>query len=283
MSSGRLRDLNLTNAFVSDTSSSAYVAPLVGTNLGRIEWVNASGEVSGTQSYMLGGLVGGNGSVGGDSGGSIFHATSSVTVGGTAAFGGGIIGYNSGTIRWSQASGAVQALYYAGGLAGNAAGGTISQSFASGPVHVEAKGGGAGGLVGGMQPGTSGATTTLEQCYATGKVSASLDGGLVGVAAEGGTISQCYAAGRVADRKSSGGFIGSIDNRFPPPDFTAAYWNKTTSRQDHGTGSGDFDGLTGLTGAQLKSALPAGFDKKVWGQDPDINHGWPYLLANPPQ
>ena len=45
----------------------------------------------------------------------------------------------------------------------------------------------------------------------------------------------------------------------------------------------DDPGITGLTDAQLKSALPAGFDPNVWGQSSSINNGWPYLLANPPQ
>jgi len=33
----------------------------------------------------------------------------------------------------------------------------------------------------------------------------------------------------------------------------------------------------------LKSALSDGFDPDVWGQDANINNGWPFLLANPPQ
>ncbi len=50
-----------------------------------------------------------------------------------------------------------------------------------------------------------------------------------------------------------------------------------------GSFEADPPGITGLTDAQLKSALPAGFDPNVWGQNPNINNGWPYLLANPPQ
>ncbi len=42
-------------------------------------------------------------------------------------------------------------------------------------------------------------------------------------------------------------------------------------------------GITGLTDQQLKSGLPAGFDPKIWGSDPNINNGYPYLLANPPK
>jgi hypothetical protein len=41
-------------------------------------------------------------------------------------------------------------------------------------------------------------------------------------------------------------------------------------------------GITGLTDAQLKSGLPAGFDPKIWAVNSKINNGYPYLLANPP-
>jgi len=40
--------------------------------------------------------------------------------------------------------------------------------------------------------------------------------------------------------------------------------------------------VTGLTTAQLKSGLPPGFDPHVWAEDKRINHGLPYLIANPP-
>ena len=52
-----------------------------------------------------------------------------------------------------------------------------------------------------------------------------------------------------------------------------------------GQGAGtpaDDPGITGLTTAQLQSGLPAGFSRSIWGQNPDINGGLPYLLNNPP-
>ena len=30
-------------------------------------------------------------------------------------------------------------------------------------------------------------------------------------------------------------------------------------------------------------ALPAGFDRRIWKENPSINNGLPYLIANPPQ
>ena len=45
----------------------------------------------------------------------------------------------------------------------------------------------------------------------------------------------------------------------------------------------NYPGITGLSDAQMKAALPAGFSPSVWGLNPSINNGYPYLLANPPQ
>jgi hypothetical protein len=93
-------------------------------------------------------------------------------------------------------------------------------------------------------------------------------------------ISQCYATGKLSKRQQSGGFAGHVDSQV---EIDHAYWDVTTSLEQHGIGSGDVQGIVGLTDAQLKSALPDGFDAAVWGQNPKINSGYPYLLANPPQ
>jgi hypothetical protein len=89
-----------------------------------------------------------------------------------------------------------------------------------------------------------------------------------------------YAAGPVGPVSGcSAGFsfqqVDATDNQ--------DYWDVTTTGQQYGGCGEDYPGVTGLTDAQLKLALPAGFDPTVWGQDPSINNGWPYLLANPPQ
>ena len=76
-----------------------------------------------------------------------------------------------------------------------------------------------------------------------------------------------------------GGFIGDdIDG-----DFSDCYWDTTTSGTDNGTGEGNVSGITGLTTEQLQSGLPAGFDPTIWAQNPKINHGFPYLITNPPR
>jgi hypothetical protein len=61
-----------------------------------------------------------------------------------------------------------------------------------------------------------------------------------------------------------------------------AYWDTKTSGTDVAVGEGSSNGITGRTTKQLKSGLPAGFDPTVWAEDKKINHGFPYLIANPP-
>jgi hypothetical protein len=36
---------------------------------------------------------------------------------------------------------------------------------------------------------------------------------------------------------------------------------------------------TGLTTVAFQSGLPSGFDPSIWGSDPGINDGFPYLKA----
>jgi hypothetical protein len=64
----------------------------------------------------------------------------------------------------------------------------------------------------------------------------------------------------------------------------AAKRDKPTGVSDPGKGAGNvvYDpGLKGLSDSQLHQ-LPKGFDPKVWAVNPNINNGYPYLLANPP-
>jgi hypothetical protein len=65
------------------------------------------------------------------------------------------------------------------------------------------------------------------------------------------------------------------------------YWDTTTSgitNPDQGAGNVDDDpGLSALTTQQLQAGLPAGFDPAIWAENPKINNGLPYLMANPPQ
>ena len=259
---------------ISDSYSQASVwaangsGGLASYNTGLITACYASGTVSG---YLSGGLVSEN--VGGTLVGS--HATGSVY--GEQA--GGLAGWNSGSISTTFATGTVNA-QRSGGLLG-ANGGTVDSSFATGGVTGNYQ-----SLSGGLVGYTTGGSITNS--YASGPVDGGADftaiaGGLIGSNnARNGSVflENSYSTGTVSVMGHVGGFIG--DNSVVPGETVYGYWDVDTSGSDHGCGEGDCSGITGLTDAQLKSALPAGFDPAVWGQNANINNGYPYLLANPP-
>lgn len=68
--------------------------------------------------------------------------------------------------------------------------------------------------------------------------------------------------------------------------FDSTYWVTDSSKHDPKSPAGNkgqLPGVAGLTSAQMKAALPSGFDPKVWGRNSNIDGGYPYLLNNPPQ
>jgi len=253
----------------------SYIGGLAGDNYGTIRDCYAGGQLTGGGA---GGLV----SVNAD-GGLIIgsHATGSVYSGG------GLVDSNYGTIQNSYATGDVSGAY-AGGLA-IVSGGSILSSYATGTVtgqdqYMTL----AGGLVAYMTGGT------IRDSYETGAVSGtaqtSWTGGLIGefypLNNDSPSIGNVYASGAVSGSGLDlGGLIGMDvqDQGY----IATAYWDlDTTGISDPSKGAGDpanDPGITGLSDATLKSALPAGFDPAVWGRSAGINGGLPYLLANPPQ
>jgi hypothetical protein len=306
-SSGIARDLNLTKSKISLTYHSA-VGALVGCNSGLVVHDSVGGNIHGAtgngQRAYIGGLVGWNTYTG-----IIADVSSEATVNGDSydnmgSFVGGLVGRNDGTIVSSHATGTVVGARgsYVGGLVGNAvgSGGSIFQSYASGSVST-GDGGVAGGLAGWgnhisqsyatgpvqgsngvFVGGLAGEGTHISQSYATGSVqqtgTQSAVGGLVGY---GDTISESYSIGPVSGGSDSqvGGFMGGVD---VIGSLSSGYWDIETSGTSQGCGISDCSGVTGLTTAQFQSGLPAGFDPAVWGEDPNINSGFPYLLALPP-
>jgi len=147
--------------------------------------------------------------------------------------------------------------------------------------------------VGGLIGSSIGA---VSNSYAMGSVTlknanaASYAGGLVGATGcfDGwcGTIASSYSTAAVT--APGGGTIGGlVGSDTTSGGISNAYWDTTTSGvtnpgQGAGTPAND-PGITGLTTAQLQANLPPGFDPAVWGEDPGVNGGLPYLLANPPQ
>ena len=205
----------------------------------------------------------------------IINASASGNVsGGYGAYLGGLVGNSSGTISRSHSAASVVYGNWVGGLVGTSSG-IIDQSYATGKV------------IGNRHRRLSLAMAEIvTNSYATGAVEVRQywGGGLVGSVV---TSSANYSTGNVLGGPGAypffGGFMGYD---YDGAGNVAAYWDLDTSGiSDPSQGAGNIandPGITGLTDAQLKSGLPAGFDPKIWGQSASINNGYPYLLANPP-
>ncbi len=282
-SGGAVVNLNVWNANLSINSRNraTLVGALTGVNDGVIFDDHSSGMVAATnykRDPMVGGLVGGN------TGTLMSSSSSAQVVGGEA---GGLAGVNGGTIDLSSASGPVTGHgSMAGGLVGwNAYNGLISQCFAVGNVRGNDRGTASGGLVGVNVDFDHGinATTTVTNSYATGKVvGGQYVGGLSGSnnrgdGSEPAIVEYSYSTGGVSDGANIGGLLGSAAST-----MTDDYWDTKTSGTKHGVEGGNVQGVTGLTTAQLQSGLPSGFDPNIWAENPSINNGLPYLIANPP-
>jgi len=292
-----LRDVALVDANMTAEGGGdlgAVAADACGGSLINVQSVHGTlyggeGEAGGS---IVGGLLAGLGDDYACHGGTILRssASGSVVDAGPEGSAGGLVGeIDAGTIGFSHSSASVSAPYGgAGGLVGVMYSFTgtsgIDQSFATGRVSADG-GGRAGGIVGDN-------TATIENCYATGAVSVASGGDAGGLA---GTSEHAYNAapaittswsmGRVKRVSGAvrGGFIGGD---YDPGDLTDDYWDLDTSgvgKKSEGAGSPKNDtGIAGLTTRQLQSGLPPGFDPKIWAEDPNINSGLPYLVANPP-
>ena len=195
---------------------------------------------------------------------------------------GGMVSSNFGSIVRSGAGVTINGWdgVYAGGLVGGSLGGTVTQSYANSVIFV-----GDESIVGGLA-GDNGPTS---ESYATGTLrsgSNSKIGGLIG--GNDGPVSQAYSTSAISQIRNDhyrGGFIGYDSEQ--KGGIKSSYWDITTShikslRRGAGYPRND-PGITGLTTQQLRSGLPQGFDPTVWAQDPKINNGFPYLIANPPR
>ncbi|RVU11949.1 beta strand repeat-containing protein, partial [Methylobacterium oryzihabitans] len=167
----------------------------------------------------------------------------------------GLIGSLGGTVtNIGLLGGDVTGFRYVGTLVGSNHG-TVNNAYASGSVS--------GSLVGGLVGSNYG---RVSQSYASGSVSGSNVGGLVGFNV--GTVSQSYASGSVSG-SNVGGLVGY---NYSGGTVTNGYWDKETTGQANGVGTGSSAGVTGLTTPQARTALSyAGFDfGTVWYQAGDL-------------
>lgn len=246
----------------------------LGGNIENISLINVDVKGNG---FDAGGLVGVSGGM--ISGAFVSGSVESESRGGTYL--GLLVGVSVGPVTRSGVVGKVST-NREGGVGGLCSACSAVQSYAD--VQVSA---GKNSRVGGLTAGSDGA---LIACYAIGGVHGGVGsdvGGLVGENTQASTISQSYST---AYAKLSvglphgyrGGLIG-LDNS-PAGNNTSDYWDLDTSHVKHGAGKPKHDpGVTGLTTQQLQSGLPQGFDPTVWAEDPQINGGFPYLIANPPR
>jgi hypothetical protein len=291
------------SAAVNVTAQSGNIGGLAGS-VGNVDNCHATGRVTVTGAgtfSSVGGLAGSADTV------TNSWTSDMVTANDANEQVGGLVGgTTAGLIENSYATGDVSANApkgaRAGGLVGINQGSAISQSFEIGNVHVIAHGnsGGqgatvyAGGLIGqegGEQVCDESTAAGVCNVFALGNVygraahdlggnSTAIVGGLIGDV-DSVTIEDAYSIGTPTGSTPcyTGGSIGLGHGSVTTTDV---YWD--TQGTTVGYGSCSDPGLTviGMPDAQLKSELPTGFDPTVWGQDPNINNGYPYLLANPP-
>jgi hypothetical protein len=260
--SGDVRDLAVINVNIVGTGFNQGVGGLAGDGGGGgggssiVQNCTVTGRVQATGDQSLaGGLIGGNNST-------IKHSSANVQVSaGSDSFAGGLVGGSDGLIDQSFSTGAVSASdnSMAGGLVGENLGGAITNSYSIGSVTA-----GDNSAAGGL----SGDNADNPGEMLVGRIMTSYSTGTVTVGSNG----------------TAGGFVG--EDLTATRNISSSYWDMDASgigNPSQGAGNIANDpGITGLSDTQLKSGLPAGFDKSIWKEKSAINGGNPYLIANPP-
>ena len=192
---------------------------------------------------------------------------------------GGLIGdLSGGAIIESSASVTVNCLKACGGFVGIIHAGTIQRCFSTGNVTGGSSSTAVGGFIG---TNTNNNNQLIKDCYARGNAysnTSSLVGGFVGVwNFATNVIENCYSTGVSSAKGFCGGLsLGGV--------ITDSFWDVETS------GCGSSNGGTGKVTAEMttnSTFIDAGWDfDTVWGMDPLINDGYPYLqwaLTTPPE
>jgi carbon monoxide dehydrogenase subunit G len=294
---------------VSGNEQSNYIGGLIGyNNDSKVLFSYALGEVSGlADSENLGGLAGAHYSGGfGEIADS--YAMGNVDGGTNNSTVGGLVGVNiEGTIRNSFAAGDVNPIsgetgYYIGGLVGDNVYGTIQDSYASGKVRGHYA---VGGLVGGNPNDMDGeisrsfalgdvegsgigsqnigglvgynAWGKIENSYAAGKVSGDdIVGGLAGESGSG-SIRTSYSVGEVTGGSNVGGLIG----RGSFGSFVNSFYDGDTSGQSVSDGGTALSTVLMHSQSSYEADAANAWDfASVWGIEPAMNGGYPYLRAS---
>ena len=83
------------------------------------------------------------------------------------------------------------------------------------------------------------------------------------------------------------GYVGGVDGFSEGSDgFNDVYWDlDTTTVQDPAQGVGNITsqkGVKGYTDNKFRASVMRNFNLSIWAENPKINNGYPYLIANPP-
>jgi hypothetical protein len=242
---GGIHDIILKHAKISATGKNDNVGAVVGLNDGFINYSHSDAVVKGGEDSSLGGAVGNNM-------GALNDTSSSGKVSGHGNVG-GLMGSNNSLVLESFSTADVTGGTNIGGLIGSNAL-PVQNSYATGNVTGDSTSVAVGGLIG-ADTGSNDMTAALS-----------------------------YSSGNVTG--ASGAFIGGFVGEDISGDTAYSYWDTTTSGiSNPGQGAGNIPndpGLDGLTTAQLQAGAAAYLPPQVWGLNPKINGGLPYLLFNPP-
>lgn len=308
---GKISNVRLVNVNIDDTANPGIVAgALVGYTEGEVTNSSSSGVVTG--SSTVGGLVGSA-----ENGALISGSSSSATIDGWYRGGGLLGFLYESSVEDSFATGNVTSERYTGGLIGAAesfaTAVTITRSYATGAVTGQVTGFGykAGGLIGEVSTDSLDLMITLS--YATGNVSGEDEvGGFIGSAGGWGggriIVGHSFSRGAVHTHTGSvGGFAGSVTDVYFRSSYSAGIVSGDIGTTNLGgvvgvssnalyngfyycdgfINAGDADGsvpgaiagTNGQTRADMKNqGRYAGWDfTTIWGMDPLINDGYPYL------
>lgn len=177
---------------------------------------------------------------------------------------------NNSTVSGVAASGTVQVPGgTVGGLIGNVNSGTVDQSNAT---NTSVTGGYAGGLIGNMNSGT------LANVYATGTARGTYyTGGILGDLG-GGSLTDAYTTVAV-----SGGYSGAVlglYNSSTRPHVSGVYFNSADSSTTQAVGFNSTGGITDTPNLTSESTFSGWNWTSVWGINPALNSGTPYLQVN---
>lgn len=166
----------------------------------------------------------------------------------------------------------VQGKLWVGGIAGRTIGATIQQSYVTGKVSGminEADGGSIGGLVG------FSSFSVIENSYMIGQVSGNDSaGGIYGYTENMGSLTtdliHSYAVSTI--HVNGDGDRGALAPAVATLSVTHSYFNTDTFEENKGYGEGK------TTSAMKLQETYNGWDfDTIWGIDPAINNGYPYL------